>query len=116
MNPLHCGRCGALRDTQDNFCRSCGHQLTVNLPVVQRPSLPVLPVRPQAIPPQLVGSMAVLALGTGLEWLARRFASNAARSAGRALVSQDRSEAARPNSSDTSIEELLYIRKIQIRR
>ena len=36
MDGLKCGRCNASRETTDNFCRRCGHQLTVNLPAVTR--------------------------------------------------------------------------------
>ncbi|HWO74059.1 MAG TPA: hypothetical protein VNN21_10940, partial [Dehalococcoidia bacterium] len=82
MNGVRCGRCGAVRETGDNFCRNCGRQFTVNLPALRGSNLPTIR---KAIPPSLVGSVAVLAVGTGLEWLARRLASSAARAAGRAL-------------------------------
>jgi len=59
--------------------------------------------------------VAVLALGTGLEWLARRLAGNAARAAGRALISPDRKDATRQEAGASTIEELLYIRKVNIR-
>lgn len=108
MSAPTCHRCGASRAIADNFCPQCGFRFTVNLPAVRRPTLPA--VRPQSIPPSFVGSMAVLALGTGIEWLARRFARDAARAAGRALIERtDRPEA-------DSVEEMLYIRKVQIRR
>src|SRR5262245_34108768 len=110
MSALTCHKCGASRAMADNFCRQRGFRFTVNLPATRRPSLPV--VRPQSIPPSFVGSMAVLALGTGIEWLARRFARDAARAAGRALV--ERSDS-RTEPAD-AIEELLYIRKVHIRR
>jgi hypothetical protein len=96
----------------DNFCRRCGHQFTVNLPALRAPSLPV-PSR--SIPPSLVGSVAVLAVGTGLEWLARRLANNAARAAGRALVGKA-AEPQRAPDEDVTISEILYVRKVQLRR
>ena len=116
MDDLTCSRCGSKRERQDNFCRRCGHQLTVNLPAV-RPQ--ELPARSQALPPTLVGSVAVLALGTGLEWLARRLAGNAARAAGRRIVSrQDRTPArpAQQEASDVSVNEVIYVRRVELRR
>jgi hypothetical protein len=117
VEALNCGRCGAKRDTADNFCRECGHQLTINVPAVRTETLPAVP---GAIPPSLIGSIAVLAVGTGLEWLARRIAGSTARAAGRALINR---EAATPNkpqpaavSDDVTVDEFLYVRKIQLRR
>ena len=117
MEKLSCGRCGAIRDTQDNFCRACGHQLTVNLSAVRESRLPVRPSR--AIPPSLVGSVAVLAVGTGIEWLARRMAGSAARAAGRALVGAERAPppVTRPSASQSvTIDEVVYVRKVEVRR
>jgi hypothetical protein len=128
MASLICGRCGSPRDTADNFCRRCGHQLTVdltarNLPVV-RPNR--MPARVQSIPRSLVGSVAVLAVGTGVEWLARRFAGTAARgaarAAGRALVGQERLPARNTASrnatppNQVSVDEFIYVRKVELRR
>jgi hypothetical protein len=119
VDGVTCGRCGAQRDTGDNFCRSCGRQFTVNLPAVQSRQLPALR---RSLPPSLVGSVAVLAVGTGIEWLARRMAGNAARAAGRALIGQNRAitpATNRPAPSqpkDVTIDEVLYVRKIQLRR
>lgn len=116
MEAINCGRCGAKRDTSDNFCRRCGHQLTVNLPAVQSRNLPALR---RGLPPSLVGSVAVLAVGTGIEWLARRMAGSAARAAGRALVGQDRLPAPTtrsPRPDDVTVDEVLYVRKVQVRR
>lgn len=115
VTPLHCTRCGTSREIDDNFCRRCGHQFTVNLPVVQTPNL--LPVRARAIPPSLVGSVAVLAVGTGLEWLARKLAKTAAVTASRALVGQSGRPAPRGNApDDVTVNEMLYVRKVQLRR
>ena len=115
VNSLTCSRCGAQRDTTDNFCRGCGHQLTVNLPAVRSVSPPA---RMPSIPPSLVGSVAVLAVGTGLEWLTRRLAGSAARAAGRALVGSKPNLPARtqPTGPDVSVDEVLYVRKVQLRR
>ena len=116
MDAVSCGRCGATRETTDNFCRRCGHQFTVNLPAVRSRSLPA--VR-RTLPPSLVGSVAVLAVGTGIEWLARRMAGSAARAAGRALIGQDRSVTAAkpaPRPEDVTVDEVLYVRKVQLRR
>ena len=116
MNTLTCGRCGAVRDQADNFCRRCGRQLTVNLPAVRPTSLPA---RSSAVPASLVGSVAVLALGTGLEWLTRRLAGSAARAAGRALIGQDRHPvpSAKPRSDkpDVSVDEIIYVHKVELR-
>jgi hypothetical protein len=118
--PLTCDRCGTICENGDNFCRRCGQRMPSSLPVVRTPNLPI---RTNALPQPLVRSVAVLAVGTGLEWLARRFAGTAARAAGRALIGLDR-----PASSQTSlskaqqlpseavIDEVLYVRKVQLRR
>jgi hypothetical protein len=117
VEKLTCSRCGGARDTQDNFCRGCGHQFTVNLPAVHESQLPLRQSR--AIPPSLVGSMAVLAVGTGIEWLARRMAGTAARAAGRALIGGERQQppARRPQDPQTvTIDEVVYVRKVEVRR
>jgi hypothetical protein len=88
----------------------------VNLPAVRETRLPV---RSPALPPSLVGSVAVLAVGTGLEWLARRMASSAARAAGRALIGAERSPTTTKSRSEpesVTVDEVLYIRKVQLRR
>ena len=117
MAALQCASCGASRDPQDNFCRRCGRQITVNLPAIQERALPV---ESRGIPPSLIGSVAVLAIGTGLEWVARRMAVGAARAAGRALVSktEPRSERSRAtvNNEAAMIDEVLYIRQVHLRR
>ena len=115
MEAISCGRCGAKRDTNDSFCRRCGHQLTVNLPAVRSQNLPA--VR-RSLPPSLVGSVAVLAVGTGIEWLARRMAGSAARAAGRALIGQDRAivPTPAPRPDLVTVDEVLYVRKVQLRR
>ena len=104
------------RDVGDNFCRACGHQFTVNLPAVKPSRLPAL--RRGGLPPSLVGSVAVLAVGTSLEWLARRMVGSAARAAGRALVGEDRVPTTKPapRSDDVTVDEILYVRKVQLRR
>jgi hypothetical protein len=73
----------------------------------------------RSIPTSLVGSVAVLAVGTGIEWLARRMAGSAARAAGRALVGADRSlvpQKRRPESQSVTIDEVVYVRKVEVRR
>ena len=77
-------RCGAPHEAGDNFCRRCGHALTISLP--RRLNIEAAGSARDAMPPSLIGSVAVLAMGTGLEWLARRSWRSAARAAGRALV------------------------------
>jgi hypothetical protein len=116
VDAVDCGRCGARRDTGDNFCRTCGHQFTVNLPAVRSARLPS--VRRGGLPPSLVGSVAVLAVGTGLEWLARRMVGSAARAAGRALVGVDHGPETKPapRPDDVTVDEVLYVRKVQLRR
>ena len=71
------------------------------------------------IPTSLVGSVAVLAVGTGIEWLARRMAGSAARAAGRAIVGTDRPLPAKrqqPQTSSVTIDEVVYVRKVEVRR
>jgi hypothetical protein len=117
----NCNRCGAVRETSDNFCRKCGHQLTIDLPAV-RPTGAVQPVKPLAIsvpiPPAVVRGVAVLALSTGVEWMLRRMAGNAAKAAGRSLIpgagSSKQLKAGEPRQ--VTIDEVLYVRKVQLRR
>jgi hypothetical protein len=116
MSSSLCSRCGAARDLQDNFCRSCGHQFTVNLPAR---SAAALPVKASQLPPSLIGGVAVLALSTGLEWMMRRMANNAVRRAGRALVGPAPQRPIRPDrqqAHDVTVDEVLYVRKVQLRR
>jgi hypothetical protein len=119
MSDLRCPGCGIPRDIGDNYCRRCGRQITVNLPEV-RPS--TLPVEARAIPPSLIGSVAVLALGTGLEWAARRLASGAARgaarAAGRALLSRAGSSQPQVQNDAAAgiMQEVLYIRQVRIQQ
>jgi len=121
VNALACARCTAPRDNGDNFCRRCGHQFTVNLPVVQNLGLPERREQ-RGLPPTLVGSVAVLALGTGAEWLARRLAGTAVRSAARAVLGRQSnlpaatSKSALTTPRDVTVDEVLYIRKVQLRR
>jgi hypothetical protein len=117
VEKLTCARCGIERDTRDNFCRSCGHQFTVNLPAIRESGLPVRQARP-AVPRSLVGSVAVLAVGTGIEWLARRMAGSAARAAGRAIVSANPLQPTRRarDTGTVTIDEVVYVRKIEVRR
>jgi hypothetical protein len=80
----------------------------------------MLPARRQApIPPSLIGSVAVLAVGTSLEWLARRVANNAARAAGRALLARGGStkgKTAQLQRGDVIVSEIFYAREVQLRR
>jgi hypothetical protein len=119
MSDLRCGRCEFLRDTNDNFCRRCGHQFTVNLPAVRSVGLPQVQ-RSRAIPPALVGSVAVLALGTGAEWLARRLAGSATRAVARKMLGSNTSQvpakAQPPAPRDVTVDEMLYVRKVSLRR
>jgi hypothetical protein len=119
VDAVNCGRCGVRRDVGDNFCRACGHQFTVNLPAVKSANLPA--VKRGGLPPSLVGSVAVLAVGTSLEWLARRMVGSAARAAGRALVGADTTDRVptpkpAPRSDNVTVDEVLYVRKVQLRR
>ena len=116
MDTVSCGRCGVRRDVGDNFCRACGHQFTVNLPAVRATGLPA--VKRGRLPPSLIGSVAVLAVGTGLEWLTRRVVGQAARAAGRALIGADTPETPKPapRPDNVTVDEFLYVRKVQLRR
>jgi hypothetical protein len=119
MNALRCGRCEFPRDTNDNFCRRCGHQFTVNLPAVRSVGLPQVQ-RSRGLPPSLVGSVAVLALGTGAEWLARRLAGTATRAVARKMLGSSPSQVpakAQPSApTDVTVDEVLYVRKVSLRR
>jgi hypothetical protein len=120
MTDLRCGRCEFPRDTNDNFCRRCGHQFTVNLPAVRSVGLPSVQRSSRGIPPSLVGSVAVLALGTGAEWLARRLAGSATRAVARKMLggstTQAPAKAQPPAPRDVTVDEMLYVRKVSLRR
>jgi hypothetical protein len=95
-----------------------------SLPAVSRTALPA---QSRALPPTLVGSVAALAVGTGIEWLARRMAGGAARAAtraaGRAIVPRltpradvSKPAAKAPSENVTVVDEIVYVRKVQLRR
>jgi hypothetical protein len=110
MNDLRCGRCNLSRETQDNFCRRCGHQFTVNLPAVTQVNLPAVRRRNRTIPLPLVGSMAVLALGTTAEWAARRLAGSATRALARGVLagnSKTPTKAQPPATQDVTVDEII---------
>jgi hypothetical protein len=116
VDQLRCNLCHAPRDRDDNFCRRCGRQITINLPAVRQSSLPA-PHR--GVPPSLLGSVALLAVGTGLEWAARRLAGGAVRSVGRALVSPPKAQPpaqVTPPSDTVTVDEILYVRQVRLRR
>jgi hypothetical protein len=117
MSDLRCTRCEYPRDTQDNFCRRCGHQFTVNMPAVRNVGLPQVQ-RSRAVPPSIVGSVAVLALGTGAEWLARRLAGSATRAVARKMLGSGNTpaKAQPPATTDVTVDEVLYVRKVSLRR
>lgn len=110
-----CNRCGTERDSTDRFCRQCGAAFGVQLPAVAR-HMPLPIVRRQFLPAPLVGSMAVLAFGAGVEWLARRAAGGAARAAGRALIGLASGERPQRTASEATVDEVLYVRRVQVRR
>jgi hypothetical protein len=69
--------------------------------------------------------VALLAVGTGLEWLTRRFggvaARTAARAAGRAATraligSPQQAPARTSRASETVIDEFIYVRKVELRQ
>jgi hypothetical protein len=120
VTKIACARCTAPRDDADNFCRRCGHQFTVNLPAVRNVGLPQRQQQ-SGLPPSIVGSVALLALGTGAEWLARRLAGTAVRSATKAVLGRERNLPATttPTVAPTkavTVDEVLYIRKVQLHR
>ncbi len=116
VNELRCPGCSAPRDPDDNFCRRCGRQITVNLPAIRETRLPA--PSSSGLPPSVVGSVALLAIGTGIEWLARRLAGNAARAAGNALVRRDRPDTPAParGLDAVVVREVLYVREVNLRR
>ncbi len=117
VNANRCDRCNLPHETGDNFCRRCGRSLSAGLPAIRPVANVTTPSRSSALAPSLVSSVAVLALGTGLEWVARRLMGTAARKAGRALVSGGESRPVpREQTTDDTIDELVYVRKIQLRR
>jgi len=125
VDTLRCTRCNKDRDSADNFCRNCGLTLTPppqsQLPVV-RPAAAVTTARPApTISRSIVRSVAVLAFGTGLELVTRRLMGSAAKSAGRALTNgvlprPSRNAAKSEAADEVTINELVYIRKISLRR
>ena len=65
----------------------------------------------------------MLAIGTGIEWLARRLAGSAARgaarAAGRALTKREQSPvkaATQDDSPAVVVKEVLYVRQVNLRR
>ena len=117
MDSNRCDRCSLPHDAGDNFCRRCGRSLSAGLPAIRPAASVTKPVSSRSVTPSLVGSVAVLALGTGLEWMARRLMGTAARKAGRALVSgAETRPAPRQPKTEATIDELIYVRKVQLRR
>ena len=120
MADLRCPSCSNACDLSDNFCRHCGQKIAVNLPALRSARLPA---EVRSIPPSLVGSVAVLALGTGLEWAARRLGAGAlrgaARATGRALLNkglQSQTRTAAEPDPAFRVDELLYIRRTRFER
>jgi hypothetical protein len=71
-----CGRCAAICDFADNFCRSCGLALQdTTLPSVRESRLPAV-WRPP-VPVVVVKSAAFIAAGTLAEMFVRRLVRNA---------------------------------------
>jgi hypothetical protein len=63
--------------------------------------------------------MAVLALSTGVEWVLRRAAGNAVKAAGRSLVpgsSTPSGQLKAREPREVTVDEILYVRKVQLRR
>ena len=119
MELPNCSRCNAIRDVSDNFCRKCGYQLTPSLPAVRPVTQVLIPAKPVAIPPSVVRGAALLALTTGAEWLLRRMAGNAAKAAGRSLVPSSvlpSKQVKTQGPQEVSVDEILYVRKVQLRR
>ena len=92
----------------------------MNLPVVHNVNLPERREQ-RGLPLGIVGSVALLALGTGAEWLARRLANTAVRSATKAVLGRTLGPVNQPKSAlttpkDVTVDEVLYIRKVQLRR
>ena len=123
MEASHCTRCGSHRDLSDNFCRKCGHPLTVDQVSVHSTAKPVpvqqMPTVTVPIPPAVIRGAAMLALGTGVEWMLRRMAGNAARAAGRSLIPGGNNSPAKQLNAgprEVTVDEILYVRKVQLRR
>ena len=72
LEPAVCGRCEAVCETDDNFCRKCGLSLRVseNLPSIRSSSLPV--IRQPSVPAVVVRGAAFVAAGKIAEIIARR--------------------------------------------
>ncbi len=72
LEPVACGRCEAVCEIEDNFCRKCGLSLRVseNLPSVRSSSLPV--IRQPSVPAIVVRGAAFVAAGKIAEIIARR--------------------------------------------
>jgi hypothetical protein len=73
------------------------------------------------LPRSVVRSVAVLAVGTGLELVTRRLMGSAAKTAGRALAGGILPRPARRTAksdapAEVTIDELVYVRKVSLRR
>ena len=72
LDPVACGRCEAVCEVDDNFCRKCGLSLRVSesLPSVRSSSLPI--IRQPSVPAVVVRGAAFVAAGKIAEIIARR--------------------------------------------
>lgn len=118
---MRCGHCGATCAQVDNYCSRCGVQLRgTGLPV---PRDTYTPVPWQGTAPVVAGGVAALAAGTllqwGLRWLARRVLRSrpllpALRQPKAADVAAP--EDAPPAPPEGAVSEMVYYRKVVIRR
>ncbi len=72
LEPAVCGRCDAVYEIDDNFCRNCGLSLRVsgNLPSVRSNFLPA--IRQPSVPAVVARGAAFVAAGKLAEIIARR--------------------------------------------
>ncbi len=120
---LLCGRCSALYDPEDNFCRKCGFPLhEVGVPAVREG--PYEPVVWQPTLAPVVKGAAVIAAGTLAEILLRRVVSRMLRPRGMVPFQSDSAKRAarvidreEPVTDDTQVvSETLVLRRMRFRR
>ncbi len=121
LEPDLCGRCEAVCEIDDNFCRKCGLSLRVseNLPSVRSNLLPA--IRQPSVPAVVVRGAAFVAAGKIAEIIARRMVRRAfQRGNGSknlpATAKQGEVVARDETPQTTVISETLLTRRIHFRR
>jgi hypothetical protein len=119
MPAIICGRCATVCDQDDNFCKRCGMALSdEQLPLKREQHLPAVS-RPR-VRAAVVRAVAVVAVGTLTEIMARRVAREAGRrvaSAVRLPIGRKQPKALRlVDDGPQVVSDTVFIRRIQVRR